>query len=142
MTSLRRLLFLCLLLSAPLAADEGFRTNVTYELEPFQVRLINWELTRDKKHLIVHFEVHNPTAEEHRCDWKDLVALRRADDSVMSSNYDALVDMGGGLTRTVGPFLMQKRSKVRVTVPFFLGPGDLPGRLELPDGQTSVLIGG
>lgn len=136
----RKGLLLFVLLTFPVLAEEGFRTNVLYHLEPFEVRLINWELTRDRAHLLVHFEVRNPTSEEHRCDWGELVFLRRQDGTGMASNYDALVDMGGGLTRTVGPFLMKKRSKVRVTVPFFLGEGDLPGRLELPDGKTSALI--
>lgn len=140
-TVIRRLLLLLLLAQVlPVRAEEGFGNNVSYPMEPFQVRMINWELTRGKKHLLVHFEVKNPTGEEHRCDWQQLIFLRRQDDSTMNSNYDALVDMGGGLTRTVGPFLMKKRSKVRVTVPFFLGQGDLPGRLELPDGRTSALI--
>lgn len=102
--------------------------------------MVNWEQPRGKNLIIVHFEVRNRTKEEQRCDWTNLVWLRREDGTKMASNYDVLVDSGGGLTRATGPFPVPKRRKIKFTVPFFIRPSDLPARLELLDGRQSRLI--
>lgn len=134
--------YLCFLLATIAAAEAnpGFTSRVQYNDGPLQIELINFEQPRDKPYLIVHFNIKNPDGEDHRCDWRQLVVLERQDKSTMSSNYDVLVDSGGGLTRATGAFLVPKKGKVKASLLFVLAPGDLPGRLQTPDGRFSALI--
>lgn len=122
------------------ASEPGFSQHVRFTLGPLDVLMINYEVPRGKPYLIVHFEIRNPTRQEHRCDGRSLASLRRADGSVLDTSYDLLVDQGQGGTRAVGPFLVPPRGKVRASMMFLLGPDDLPGQLELPDGRRSLPI--
>ncbi len=133
-------LYISLVLVTVAVANPGFTSRVHYPMGPLKVEMINFEQPRDKPYLIVHFNIRNPDNEDHRCDWRQLIALEREDKSTMSSNYDVLVDSGGGLTRATGPFLVPKKGKVKASLLFVLAPGDLPGRLQVPDGRFSTPI--
>jgi hypothetical protein len=139
---MRALILMMLLLQSVGAQphEETFSSNVRFEIGPLQVRLINYEVPRNKPYLIIHFEVRNPTAQPERCDWRTLVTLQRPDGTTMSSNYDVLVDNGSGGTRATGPFLLSAGGKARASVLFVLSRDDLPGRLVLPDGRRSAPI--
>ncbi len=102
--------------------------------------MVNWEQPRGKNLIVVHFEVKNPTREEHRCDWRELIWLVHESGNRMSTNYDVLVDSGTGLTRASGPFLVPKRRRIKFSVPFFIAESDLPARLVLVDGRQSRLL--
>lgn len=134
------LLGLLLAVFARAEVDREFTSQVNYTVPPFEVLFRNFEQPRDKPYLIAHFRVRNPGHDEQRFPWRELIVLERADGTTLVSNYDVLVDSGGGLTRAHGDFLIQGRRRVDVSVLFMLAPGDLPGRLVLPDGRRSVLI--
>lgn len=129
-----------LLVSAALAEPGEFVTNATFDSGPLKIRLINYEVPRNKPYLIVHFDIANPTSDDHRCDWASLVRLQSSDGTSMSPNYDVMVDSGTGGTRATGPFLVPRGKKARAAVLFVLSANDLPGRLVLPDGRRSPPI--
>lgn len=136
---MRRFLFLALCCTAVYAAPT-FGNGAEFTLEELEVTLTHYEVAKNQPVIFAHFQVKNPTSEPKTCSWKDLVSLVRTDGSQFQSNYDALVDLGTGATRTVGPFTLPPRRKARVAVPFLLGDNDLPARLELADGRQSALI--
>ena len=106
-----------------------------------EVQILNWELTRDRKTLLVHAKLRSQASEDLYFDWRDFFTLESSEGNSLSPNFDALVDRNGaGLTRTVGEFRMTRGERVRLTVPFLLEPSELPARLKLPDGSRSVLI--
>jgi hypothetical protein len=132
---------LILLLTLPGLSEDVWGTPSTHRIEQVEVYVINWELTRDRKTLLVHAKVRSQAKDELYFDWRALFTLRTSQGNNLRPNYDALVDRNGaGLTRTVGEFRLMPREKVRMTIPFLLGEDDLPGRLALPDGRLSKLI--
>ncbi len=133
-------LLICMTAVALAHTQEQFFSNVGYKFGPLEVTFKNFEQPRGKPYLIAHFQIKNPDQEDHRCNWKELIVLETATGQHLNSNYDVLVDSGGGLTRATGPFLVPGRGGVDASLLFILGPGDLPGRLLLPDGRRSVEI--
>lgn len=128
------------LLCLPGGAQEWWYP-LTLEFQQTRVEILNWELTRDKKWLLVHAKLTSLSSAPLRFPWRDLITLEGADGSSYSPNYDALVDRnGGGLTRTVGDFQIDPRDRVRISVPFIVSPEELPARLKLPDGRLSPEI--
>ena len=124
-----------------LCEERTWSSPKTYNFEQFEVQILNWELTRDKKTLLLHAKIKNQGADSAYFSWKDMITYETDDGSRFSSNFDALVDRNGaGLTRTVGEFQMQRRERVRITMPFLLDSDDLPGRFVLPDGTKSILV--
>ena len=137
---MRWFLLLTLYFSTTVHAVPTFGNGANFTHESLQVTLTHYEAAKRQPILFVHFEVKNPESEPKICAWKELVTLVRADGSRLTSNYDALVDLGTGATRTVGPFTLAARRKAKVAVPFLLAPDDLPANLELPDGRQSPII--
>lgn len=135
---------LLLLLFRPGIADEtsqSWQYPTTFESQQVEVNVLNWELTRDKKWLLVHAKLRSKSDEALRFDWRSLLRVHTARGESYPPNYDALVDRNGaGLTRTIGPFLMERRDKIRISIPFLLGDDETPVRLELPDGRVSPPI--
>ncbi len=129
-----------LLLCATVQAEPGFVSQVPYQQGELQVQLLNYEVPRNKPYLIVHYEIRNPTTQEHRCDWVSLISLQRPDGQTMSPNYDVMVDTGTGGARATGPFPLPKGGKARLSILFVLSADDLPGYLLLPDGRKSARI--
>lgn len=119
-------------------ANPRFDNGTSYLWEGFEVRLTHFELARKEPVVFVHFQVKNFSSEDKICHWKELVTLVEAGGDRLSSNYDALVDLGNGLTRTVGPFTVPARRRVKISVPFLLQRENLPAVLELPDGRRSA----
>ena len=136
-----RALSLLLLLAMPvLPQPKEFVSNVNLQSGPLNVTMINYEVTKDRPYLIVHFEIRNPSDQDERCDWLALARLERPDGTEMYSNYDVMVDAGTGGVRATGPFVVAQRRKARASLLFVLGPQDLPGHLILPDGRRSARI--
>jgi hypothetical protein len=132
---------LSLLALTPGLSEEAWGSYSTHTIDQVQVQILNWELTRDRKTLLVHAKLQSQSKTELYFDWRSLLSLRNSQKDRLRPNYDALVDRNGaGLTRTVGEFRLEPGEKVRITIPFLLGEDDLPGRLELPDGRLSKLI--
>lgn len=129
-----------LLLCADVQAEPGFVSQVPYQQGELQVRLLNYEVARNKPYLIVHYEVRNPSREELRCDWVSLISLQRPDGQTMRPNYDVMVDSGSGGARATGSFPVPRGGKARLAVLFVLSADDLPGHLVLPDGRKSARI--
>lgn len=128
------------LMLTSMAGASPFAHGVDFAYDELTVHFVNYEVPRSKPYLIAHFRVANLTKEEKVCDWRSLSCLRRADGEVLWPNYDALVDLGHGMTRTNGPFVMALGQKATIAVLFMLGPQDLPGKLVLADGQESIMI--
>ena len=123
------------------AEPKPWRYPLSFEHEEVEVRLLNWELTRDKKNLLVHAKLRSLAKEPLYFDWKNLFRLKTGDGSTYSSNYDALVDRNGsGFTRTVNEFQMAPRERVQIMIPFLLGDDEFPLKLILPDDHESVEI--
>lgn len=126
-----------------LASAEGrtWSSPMTYRFGEIEVRILNWELTRDRKTLLLHAKLQNQGSEAAYCRWKDMLVYETAEGESFGSNFDALVDRNGaGLTRTVGEFRLSRKERVRITMPFLLKEEDLPGRFVLPDGSRSILV--
>ena len=130
-----------LLLIGPTIADELWRTPLTLEHQEVRVDLLNWELTRDRKTLLLHAKLQSVSKDPLYFDWRNFIKFETAEGKTFGPNFDALVDRNGaGLTRTVGEFRLIPREKARITIPFLLGEDELPARLVLPDGRRSVLV--
>lgn len=138
------LLLLVLVWGSALAepkTGEPWRYPLKLEYQQVEVRIINWELTRGGKHLLLHAQLRSLAREPVRFPWRDFVSVVTVKDDSYAPNYDALVDRNGaGLTRTVGDFLLARGEKARITIPFFLGPEELPVKLRLFDGRISPPI--
>lgn len=106
----------------------------TFARDGCEIEVRNVEVGRDNAHFLVHSLVRNRGREVAEVDWRRLFLLHLADGRTMTTNYDALVDRGGGLTRTTGPFPVEPGRRYQLTVPFLLYPEDFPVRLEI-EGQ-------
>jgi len=137
-----RLLLCFVLLTGCLTAEETLWSYpLTFESQDVRVQLLNWELTRDKKTLLLHAKLESRAPEALYFYWRDLFVLRNAAEESCAEPFDALLDRNGaGLTRTVNEFRLQRGEKARITIPLLIQEGGLPGRLELPDGRRSILI--
>lgn len=131
---------LLLLLGSVSLAEEPLGTRATFQVGPLELLMVNWEQPRGKNLIVVHFEAKNPSRDDHRCDWRELIWLVHENGNRMSTNYDVLVDSGTGLTRASGPFVVPKRRRVKFSVPFFIAETDLPARLVLVDGRQSEIL--
>ena len=135
---LMRWFLLYFILHTSVWAETGFGNGSHYNFQELQITLTHYEVARSQPVVFVHFQVKNPEREDKTCTWKDLITLIAADGSRISSNYDALVDLGNGPTRTTGPFTVRGRQRVKISVPFLVRAEDFPARLELPDGRQSA----
>ena len=134
-------LLLGLCLFPALAESKPWSYPLTFQNQDVEVRLLNWELTRDRKNLLVHAKLRSQAKESLYFDWKSLFRLKTGSGNSYSSNYDALVDRNGsGFTRTVNEFSLAPRERVQIMIPFLLGEDEFPLRLILPDDRESVEI--
>ncbi len=132
------LVFLFLTLFA--LAEETLKPGSRFTAQGLELTMTHYEVARNQPVVFVHFEVRNSSTEPLTCDWRDLVYLIEADGNKKSSNYDALVDLGHGLTRTAGPFPLAAKRRAKIAVPFLLSGDSLPGVLELVDGRRSQTL--
>ena len=138
-TAVVLLLALCLAMAS--AEPKPWHYPLTFQHQGIEVRLLNWELTRDKKNLLVHVKLRSLAKESLYFDWKNLFHLKTGKGTGYSANYDALVDRNGsGFARTVNEFPLAPRERVQVMIPFLLGEDEFPLQLVLPDGRESVEI--
>lgn len=119
------------LIAAVWAQEAELRLPHTYDLAGCSVEVRNVEVGRENAHFLVHCLIKNPGREVAEVDWRRMFRLHLADGRTMTSNYDALVDRGGGLTRTTGPFPVEPGRRYQLSVPFLLYPEDFPVRLEI-----------
>lgn len=133
-------LLVFLLLTSFAIADEALKPGSQLITQGLELTLTHYEVARSQPVVFVHFEVRNSSTEPLTCDWRDLVYLIEADGNKRSSNYDALVDLGHGLTRTAGPFPLAAKRRAKLAVPFLLSDDSLPGVLELVDGRRSQTL--
>ncbi len=130
-------LFLC----PTLAEERDWTYPLSLVFNEVEVQILNWEVTRDRKALLLHARLRCVAKEAIYFPWKDLVVVENSKGQSYSPNYDALVDRNGaGLTRTFGEFKLAPREKARITIPFNLSDNEFPLRLRLPDGRLSILI--
>lgn len=124
-----------------LAQEKTWSTPVVFRHQGVEVRVLNWELTRDRKTILLHAKLRCESREPVYFDWRNLFTLRDSSGGSSGSVYDALVDRNGaGLTRTVNEFRLVYREKARITIPYLVETENYPFRLEMPDGRVSVLI--
>lgn len=134
-------LSLLLLLTTSGLSEPFLQPNTTFRIGELQILMRNWDLAKSKKILFVHFEVRNFSKIPQRCSWRELVWLIGPEGEVVSSNYDALVDSGTGFSRATGPVEIPKGGKrIKISVPFVLGPNDLPARIQISDGHLSPVV--
>lgn len=120
-------------------AEQPWRYPITFESQEVEVRFLNWEITRDKKNVLVHAKLRSNAKEPIYFDWQSVFTLTNKTGKKYSSNFDALVDRNGsGFTRTVNEFRLSPREKVQIMIPFMLGDEELPVTLTLPDGRESI----
>lgn len=130
-------LLVCLLFGQA-HGQETWSSPTTFTHAEVEVHILNYELTRDRKYLLVHAKLRSLAKDPLYFDWRSLILLQCRDGENLRPNFDALVDRNGaGLTRTVGEFELRPREKARITIPFLLGEDELPGKLLLPDGRVS-----
>lgn len=96
-------------------------------------RFHNAEVTPDKRNLLVHVTVRNPSREVQRVHWQDYVTLINAAGEPLRPPTDAGVDQGQGLVRTFGPWDLAPGKQARMLIYFPLTAGDLPARLRFSD---------
>jgi hypothetical protein len=124
-----------------LGEEPAWKYPQTFVFESVEVNLLNWEITRDRKAVLVHAKLRSQAAEPIYFHWQDLITLENTKGQKYGPNYDALVDRNGaGLTRTVNEFRLAPREKARITIPFEVTEVEFPLRLVLPDGRKSILI--
>lgn len=121
-------------------AAEPLSLPYTFTQDGYRVEVHNVEVGWKNDHFLVHGYVTNPGTTTVRVDWQSLFVLHLSGNRTLYSNFDALVDRGGGLTRTSGPFPVEPGQRYRFMVPFLLYPKDFPVRLEIVGhGETAEI---
>lgn len=138
---LKLIIWLSLSLTTAMSQEKTWKAPLSFEYKQVEARLLNWELTRDRKTMLIHAKLQSLSREPLYLNWRELIILRNVNGESVGSNYDALVDRNGaGLTRTVGDFRLSPGERVNITIPFLLNLEDYPFHLELPDGRHSILV--
>lgn len=113
------------------------KTPYTFRVEDLEIRVPNLEVTRDQRYVLVHAFVRSLSGKKQRVAWQGFFTVLTAQGESLRPSPDCGVDSGTGLHITMGEFEVDRKPS-RMLVYFPLARGELPVRLEFPDGAVTA----